>query len=72
MTDNTQKTGRVVIRVCVDASGKVTSADFTQRGSTTSDSQLRATAIRNAKKFKFAAGSVDKQCGSITYDFKVR
>lgn len=72
VTDNTQKTGRVVIKVCVNASGKVTSAEFTQRGSTTTDSQLRATAIRNAKKFKFAAGSADKECGTITYEFKLR
>ena len=72
VSDNTQKSGRVVVRVCVDSSGKVISADFTQKGSTTSDSQLRATAIRNAKKYKFAKGSIDKQCGTITYDFKLR
>jgi len=72
VSDNTQKTGRVVIKVCVNAAGQVTSAEFTQLGSTTTDSQLRATAIRNAKKFRFAKGSEDKQCGKITYEFRVK
>ncbi len=72
ITDNSQKTGRVVVKVCVDRTGQVISADYTQRGSTTADSQLRDIAIRNAKRFKFSKSSIDKQCGTITIDFKVR
>ena len=72
ITDNSQKTGRVVVKVCVNRAGEVVSADYTQRGSTTADSELRAIAIRNAKRFKFSKSSVDKQCGTITIDFKVR
>ncbi|NND08071.1 MAG: hypothetical protein HKN87_16955 [Saprospiraceae bacterium] len=70
--DNSQKTGTVVVRVCVGRDGQVVSADYTQRGSTTADSELRAIAIRSAKRFKFSKSSIDKQCGTITIDFKVR
>ena len=69
--DNSQKTGVVVIKVCVDANGNVTTADFTLSGSTTQDSQLRDLAIRNARSWKFAKGD-DGQCGTIRYEFKVQ
>jgi TonB family protein len=72
VTENSQKAGTVVVSVCVDSNGKVVSADFTQRGSTTADSQLVNAAIRNAKNWQFSDGSVDKQCGTITYNFKVK
>ncbi len=72
VSDNSQKTGRIVLRVCVDASGKVISADFTQRGSTSTDSQLISIAKRNAQAWRFSEGTADRQCGTITYDFKVR
>ena len=72
VTDNSQKTGRVVVKVCVDSTGKVISAKFTQGGSTTTDSRLRAVAEKNALRWKFSKGTMDKQCGTITYDFKVQ
>ncbi len=70
--DNSQATGRVVVRVCVDAGGNVVSAKFTQAGSTTANNTLISKAIDNAKRWDFKPGSVDKQCGTITYDFKVK
>lgn len=69
--DYSQKTGRVVVRICVDRSGRVISAEYTQAGSTTSDGDLRNIAVTNAKKFKFSPGSIDRQCGTITVDFKL-
>ncbi len=72
ISDNSSLEGTVVIRVCVDASGSVVSADFTQGGSTTSNSTLVNLAINNAKKWKFSAGEVDSQCGTVTYRFKVQ
>ncbi len=72
INDNSQKTGTVVVRVCVDRNGQVISADFTQRGSTTADSDLREIAISSARKFRFSKSSVEKQCGTITIDFIVR
>ena len=72
ITDNSQKQGTVVVKVCVDKKGKVTSAEFTQRGSTTSDGTLKSLAIQNARKWTFSNGQVDKQCGTITYRFQVK
>jgi outer membrane biosynthesis protein TonB len=70
--DDFNKPGKVVMKVCVNASGRVISATFTQRGSTTTDSQLVKLAKKNALSYKFSKGSIDKQCGTITYTFKVR
>jgi outer membrane biosynthesis protein TonB len=72
ITDNSSLEGTVVIAVCVDANGSVVSADFTQKNSTTSNSTLVNLAVNNAKKWKFSAGEVDKQCGTVTYRFKVQ
>lgn len=70
--DNSQKTGRVVLNICVDNTGKVTTATFTQKGSTTSDSYLIDLARSNALKYKFSKGEADNQCGTLTIDFKVQ
>lgn len=70
--DNSQEQGMVVVKVCVDRSGNVTSADFTQKGSTATSSRLKNIAISSAKRWKFAPGQVDKQCGTITYNFKAQ
>ena len=70
--DNSQEHGTIFLDVCVDANGRVISAEYTQRGSTTSDSRLKQLAIRNAKAWKFSKGSIDKQCGTIRYDFKLK
>ena len=72
VNDDFNKPGKIVLKVCADESGQVTSAEFTQRGSTTTDSQLVRIAKKNALKYKFSKGSIDKQCGTITYVFKVR
>lgn len=70
--DNSQSVGSAVISVCVDSDGNVISAEFTQKGSTISDGSLRSKAIADAKQWKFGKGDVDKQCGTITYRFKVQ
>ncbi len=70
--DTSQKSGKVVVDVCVNRWGQVISAKFTQKGSTTTDGSLIAIAERDARKFKFSESSIDKQCGTITIDFRVR
>ena len=70
--DNSQKTGRVVVRVCVNSDGDVTSAEYTQRGSTTTDGDLRRKAIESAERFRFTPSNVDRQCGTITIDFRLQ
>jgi len=70
--DNSQSVGNAVIRVCVDRAGNVTSAEFTQKGSSITDGNLKNKAIADARRWKFAPGDVDKQCGTITYRFRVQ
>lgn len=71
ITDSSQKTGKVVVKICVDSSGKVTEAKYTQRGSTTSDRHLRSVAEKAAYKYVFTPSDVETQCGQITIDFKL-
>ena len=72
MVDNTQKTGKVVVEVCVDSQGNVISADYTMRGSTTNDSELRSKAITWARQHRFAPSTSAKECGTITFNFQVK
>lgn len=70
--DRSQKTGTVVIYICVDAQGKVEVARFTQKGSTTTDQHLVQLALETANKYRFTASTINSQCGTITFDFKVK
>ena len=72
VTDNSQKQGTVVVRVCVDQTGRVIEAEFTQGGSTSADPTLKRIAVENARQWRFSAGQVEKQCGTITYKFVVQ
>ena len=71
INDRSQLDGRVVIKVCVGPDGSVTSADYTQIGSTTSQSTLVTLARKNAMRYRFAPSDRDQQCGKITYEFVV-
>lgn len=70
--DNSQQSGTVVVRICVDSDGNVTETSFTQRGSSISDGRLKTLALQNAKQWRFNKGDVNKQCGTITYRFRVQ
>jgi len=65
----TNKIGRVVIEVCVDRLGNVISADFTQRGSSTLNLELREAALSYAILYKFMPSNDSIQCGTITFNF---
>ncbi|MGB4849997.1 MAG: hypothetical protein WBP41_18875, partial [Saprospiraceae bacterium] len=58
--------------VCVDKTGKVIKAVYTQKGSTNTDSELKEIARKAALQFKFTLSEIEEQCGTITVDFKVR
>jgi len=72
--DNSQQTGRVVIKIWVDKSGKVKDARFQSGGSTTSSSVLKNLALKAAEKAKFTAilEGPEVQTGTITFNFKVQ
>lgn len=70
--DQSQKTGTVVVTVCVDEQGQVISAHYTQKGSTTVDANLMSIAVQGARKYKFTPSDIEEQCGTITIHFKVQ
>ena len=72
VVESSQKTGRVVVQVCVNEAGQVFQSGFTQKGSTTFDSDLVATAVKFSRQYRFSESTVSKQCGTITFDFKVK
>ena len=65
------ESGSVNVKVCVDESGKVTSAVTQISGTNTSSSTLRSLAEANAKSYRFAPGD-GSTCGTILYQFKVK
>ena len=70
--DNSQDQGTVVVKVCVDRAGNVVSAKLTQAGTTATSARLKNLAISSAKKWRFSKGDQDRQCGTITYNFRAR
>ncbi len=72
MVDDTQNTGRIAVRVCVSSDGSVTSASYTLTGSTTNDGVLRNKAESWARQYRFAPSDAGEQCGTVTFDFKVK
>ncbi|MBN8787391.1 MAG: hypothetical protein J0I84_09890 [Terrimonas sp.] len=67
--DEFNENAKVALDITVDASGRVTSATYQPRGSTTSNAGLKEIAIRKAKEMKFAAGDEDRD--TIIFNFKV-
>jgi outer membrane biosynthesis protein TonB len=72
LSENSQVTGRVVIELCVDSDGNVTTAKYTTKGSTVTDADVIDAAVRNAKQYRFAEGGAERQCGTVTYNFIVK
>lgn len=65
------KSGKVVIRVTVDARGHVTSASYEPVGSTTDDFEMIEAARAAALKTRFTESRDAVQGGTITYVFKL-
>ena len=59
-------------KVCVNSKGEVISSKFTQQGTTATDLGLIKTAEKGVKNYKFSPGELDKQCGTITVNFKLK
>lgn len=72
IVDTTQKEGRVVVKICVNAKGSVVSADYVQVGSTTSDAHLIRLATEGAKKYRFSTSTKERECGRVVIDFTLR
>lgn len=72
INDNSQYTGIVVVKVCVNKAGKIIESKFTQQGSTTTNKVLVDLAVASAKKYQFTPSEIETQCGNITIEFKVK
>jgi outer membrane biosynthesis protein TonB len=70
--DQSQKEGRIVINICVNAKGDVISARYTQKGSTTTDPYLIDLAATSARLYKFSPANAPRQCGIVHIDFVVK
>lgn len=66
------KSGKVVIRVTVDKTGRVTNAVYEPNGSTSSDDALVQAAIAAAKKARFTESRSFIEGGTITYRFNLK
>ncbi|MEG2366016.1 MAG: TonB family protein [Alistipes sp.] len=65
------ESGKIVVRVTVDATGRVTSATYEPKGSTAGASALIEAALAAARKAKFTESRAPVQGGTITYIFKL-
>jgi outer membrane biosynthesis protein TonB len=70
--EKSQKAGTVVVKICVNSDGDVVEANYTQKGSTTTDAALVEVAERAAKQYKFTFSTITKQCGTVTIKFVVK
>ena len=72
LKDDSNNRGSVVVAICLDKDGNVTEAKFQLQGSTISSGKLRDLAVSNARQWRFKPGNEERQCGIITYSFKVQ
>lgn len=68
--DDFNENAKVAVDIKVDESGKVVSAVYQQRGSTTSNNSMKAIAIRKALQIKFNS-SGEESMGTLIFNFRV-
>jgi hypothetical protein len=69
--DDFNENAKVAVDIRVDANGNVSSAVYQPRGSTTSEANMKAIAVRKALQIKFNTGG-DESVGTIIFNFKLR
>lgn len=70
--DNFNENAKVAVDITVNKSGAVTLATINPKGTTTTNGNIRAIALRKARQLKLNAGNEEEQTGTIVFDFKVR
>jgi hypothetical protein len=70
-TDEFNENAKIAVDIHVDAGGNVISAEYQAHGSTTSDANLKAIAIRKAHQVKFNSGT-DESSGTLIFVFKLK
>ena len=69
--DEFNENAKVAVDIKVDETGKVTSAVYQPRGSTTAEASLKAIAIRKAMQIKMNSGS-EESLGTIIFNFRLK
>ena len=69
--DDFNENAKVAMDITVDESGKVVSAIYQPRGSTTSDASMKEIARRKAMQVKFNA-SGQESIGTIVFNFRLK
>ncbi|MDB5191349.1 MAG: hypothetical protein JWQ96_912 [Segetibacter sp.] len=69
--DEFNENAKVAVDITVSANGTVTSAAVNPRGTTTTNANVRAIALRKARQLKLNPGE-DDQTGTILFDFKLK
>lgn len=70
--DDFNEPAKVAVDITVDAAGNVTNATINPRGTTTTNTNIRAIALRKARLLKLNPGKDDEQYGTIVFNFKLR
>jgi outer membrane biosynthesis protein TonB len=70
-TDEFNENGKVAVDITVDGAGNVISARYQARGSTTSDADMTAIALRKARQVKFNSTGAESS-GTIVFNFKLQ
>ncbi len=69
--DDFNENAKVAVDIRVDETGKVTSAVYQPRGSTTGSATLKNIAVRKALQIKFNAGG-EESLGTIVFNFRLK
>jgi hypothetical protein len=62
--------GKVMVKICINEDGNVTSAICDSTNSTIIDADTIKKCIENARKYKFSSSEQPTQCGTLTFNFK--
>lgn len=62
-----ETSGTVVVDICVNENGKVSSAEYNGPASSLKTQSIISLAVRKAKEFWFQKSSADEMCGSVVY-----
>lgn len=69
-----QKSGSIVVKICVNRQGNVTTSEYIRQGSTITESAQIRRAEEIAARYRFEAdySAPVEQCGKLTFVFKVK
>jgi outer membrane biosynthesis protein TonB len=69
--DDFNENAKIAVDIKVNENGQVISASYQSRGSTSSNANLKAIALRKARELKFNAGDTESS-GTVVFNFKLK